>query len=421
MDSILLPSEIDMYVDALTPQNIKNVGSHQWLESHQRLQKLNQEALIEASAVKEEHVKESLVSFGKVSVLIQEAILISMWKHKVFPHLLKIEPNPGSTFIAYSIFYHEAVCVALLELVLYHPNCCEALEDSAVDLLDYLSGTTSQLLSVTKEEAGANKETAEKELLRQRNNLAFDIGIRSLSIIRYLSECMDRLPISVYSRMYSTYDIPVLFTEILSSAPWVKNGQQYVAGSWKNWDREQLGQHEAQVWLTLRQLLLDPECPKYYSITDTRRSQLMRLLPLLTPVLLDQLSPLIELKQWLCRLSVMDQPAAPSKPFLLETVLEIKEKILQQAGGKWKKIAEKQVPLIFTNDKDKLQDIAKKLNEAYNTDLLEKFEVKEQTVCAQCGKGAIQRCSNCKKSWYCSRSCQVCHWPQHKEDCIKES
>ncbi|XP_018570966.1 zinc finger MYND domain-containing protein 10 [Anoplophora glabripennis] len=418
MDSILLPNEIDMYIDAMKPQNIKNIGSHQWLEWHQRLQKLNQEALIEASAVREEHVKESLVSFGKVNILIHEAILINIWKHKVFPHLLKIEPNPESTFIAYSIFYHEAVCVALLELVLYHPNCCEALEDSAIDLLDYLSGTTSQLLSVTKED-GTNKENAEEELLRQRNNLAFDIGIRSLSIVRYLADSMDRLPISIYSRMYSTYDIPALFTQILMAAPWIKDGKQYIAGSWKTWDNEQLCQSEAQVWLTLRQLLLDPECSKYYAITESRRSQIMKLLPLMKPTILDQLSPLIELKQWLCRLSVTGQPSAPPKPLLLETVLEIKEKILQQAGGKWKKIAEKQVPLIFTNDQSALQDVAKKLNEAYNTDLLEKFEVKEQTACAQCGKGALQRCSNCKKSWYCSRSCQVNHWPQHKDDCIK--
>lgn len=79
------------------------------------------------------------------------------------------------------------------------------------------------------------------------------------------------------------------------------------------------------------------------------------------PTLLDQLSPLIELKQWLCRLSVTTQPSAPPKPLLLEVVLEIKEKILQQAGGKWKKIAEKQLPFIFTNDKSTLQDVAKKL------------------------------------------------------------
>lgn len=115
-----------------------------------------------------------------------------------------------------------------------------------------------------------------------------------------------------------------------------------------------------KVWLTLRQLLLDEECPKYYTITDYRRSQLMKLLPIMKPILLDQLSPLLELKHWLCRLSMLEQTAPGSKPFLLETVLDIKEAILQECGGKWKRIAEKQLPLIFTNDKKIIQDVAKK-------------------------------------------------------------
>jgi hypothetical protein len=193
-----------------------------------------------------------------------------------------------------------------------------------------------------------------------------------------------------------------------------------------------------QVWLTLRHLLLDPACQNHYTITESRRAQLLKLMMLLTPVLLDQLSPLIELKQWLSHVSVTEQVAKSPKPILLETVLEIKEKILQQSGGKWKKIAKEQLPVVFCNDQKTLMEAAQtsvlaqrictvflhffidfSLSEAYNTDLLEKFEVKKKSTCEQCGKNAIQRCSHCKKVWYCSRSCQVTHWPQHKEACNK--
>lgn len=59
------------------------------------------------------------------------------------------------------------------------------------------------------------------------------------------------------------------------------------------------------------------------------------------------------------------------------------------------------------------------LSEAYNTDFLEKFEVKDKHTCKLCGKDAIQRCSRCKNEWYCSRSCQVTHWAQHKDICNK--
>lgn len=105
--------------------------------------------------------------------------------------MLKVQPHPESTFIAYSILYHEAVCIALLELVLFHPSCCEALEDHAIDLLDYCYGTISQLLNIKPMDTNET-ELAEKELYRQQNNLSFDIGIRCLSIIRYMSENFDR-------------------------------------------------------------------------------------------------------------------------------------------------------------------------------------------------------------------------------------
>ncbi|XP_023019578.1 zinc finger MYND domain-containing protein 10 [Leptinotarsa decemlineata] len=416
MESILLPSEIELYIDTMMPQKMENIGSQQWFDWHQRIQKLNQQALIEASVLKEEQVKETLVSFGKLNVLTHEAILINIWKHKVLPHILKLQPYPDSTFIVYSILYHEAVCVALLELVLYHPNCCEALEDTSGDLLEYVTGNVSQLLSVKLTEPN-NQEAPVDEINRQKNSLTFDIGIRSLSIVRYIAENLEGLPLNVRSKMYADYDVPVLFTEIMLAAPWAKNGKVYSGGSWKAWDNEQLGQSEAQVWLTLRHLLLDPDCPKYYPLTESRRNHLAKLLPLMKPTLLDQLSPLIELNHWLCRVNFLDQSAAPPKPLLIEALLEIKEKILRQTGGKWKKLAEKQLPVVFTTDKTLLFDIASKLSDAYNAELLEKFEVKSQAKCAQCGKEAIQRCGRCQKAWYCNRICQTDHWGEHKKQC----
>ncbi|KAL3288444.1 hypothetical protein HHI36_002889 [Cryptolaemus montrouzieri] len=416
MDSVLLPTEIEFYIDTMKPQDMENLGTRQWLEWHQRLQKLNQEALIEASAVKEEYVKEILISLGKVNILIYEAILVNIWKHKVLPHLLKMQPYPESTMIAYSILYHEAVCVTLLELVTFHGSCCEAMEDSALDLLDYTCGLASRLLSVKYQEMNT-KESAKQELGRQRDNLDFDIGIKSLSIIRYICESMERLPLSVCSNIYTQHDIPTLFIEILRNKPWIKEDKQYSTGKWIQWDGEAVCNPAAQIWLTLRHLLLDQACPQYYPITETRKVQLLNLLSLLTPVILDQLSPLIELKQWLSQISITQQPSAPPRPILLEVCLEIKEKILHQAGGKWKEIAKEQLPVIFNNQKDFLVESAKILNEAYNTDLLEKFDVKNTISCAKCGKDSIQRCSRCKRSWYCSRKCQVMHWTQHKENC----
>lgn len=123
-----------------------------------------------------------------------------------------------------------------------------ALGEASIDLLDYASGIISQLLSLQHQKKPPDhKETAEHELTRQRDTLAFEVGVRCLTILRYLVENMQGLPISVCSRLYTTYDIPVLLTEILGVKPWVKNNKLYVAGKWKEWDQEQLGQAEAQV------------------------------------------------------------------------------------------------------------------------------------------------------------------------------
>lgn len=163
---------------------------------------------------------------------------------------MKLEPCPETTIVAYSVLYHEAVSVALLELVLFHPNCCETLEDAAADLLEYSCSNVSQLLSIKPIDPPLN-EKSEKEILRQKNNLSFEIGIRCLTIVRYLAENLDGLPVSTKSKIYGDYDVPILFTEILSVAPWIKGNQIYTGGKWRDWDKEQLGQHEAQVRLLL--------------------------------------------------------------------------------------------------------------------------------------------------------------------------
>lgn len=105
--------------------------------------------------------------------------------------ILSLIPNPENTFIAYTVLYHEAVCVALLELVLYHSSAAEALEDAAGDLLEYAYDAVCQLL-VTSTKESDPKETPKQELKRQRKNLTFDIGIRCLSILRYMADNLNK-------------------------------------------------------------------------------------------------------------------------------------------------------------------------------------------------------------------------------------
>ena len=40
--------------------------------------------------------------------------------------------------------------------------------------------------------------------------------------------------------------------------------------------------------------------------------------------------------------------------------------------------------------------------------------------CVVCGGAASQRCSRCRKQRYCSKQCQLQHWPNHKPVCSKQ-
>lgn len=48
-----------------------------------------------------------------------------------------------------------------------------------------------------------------------------------------------------------------------------------------------------------------------------------------------------------------------------------------------------------------------------------KLEQKTTHSCETCGKKTHIRCSSCKKSYYCSRECQIAGWKLHKHACIK--
>ena len=37
--------------------------------------------------------------------------------------------------------------------------------------------------------------------------------------------------------------------------------------------------------------------------------------------------------------------------------------------------------------------------------------------CAACGKASLETCTDCMATHYCSKACQVKHWPVHKLPC----
>lgn len=50
--------------------------------------------------------------------------------------------------------------------------------------------------------------------------------MRCISILRYLAEFSDNLPLSVLSRMLATHDVPYLLVQLIESHPWKKENAE---------------------------------------------------------------------------------------------------------------------------------------------------------------------------------------------------
>ncbi|OAD60114.1 Zinc finger MYND domain-containing protein 10 [Eufriesea mexicana] len=369
---------------------------------------LNQQSVLEISALREESTKEWFVSFKKIPILIYEAIQIDIWKHKVFPLLIEMNEEPKNTFMFYTIFYHEDIAVSLLENVLFHCESAETMNDSVLDLVDYSVKSVSLLLDVPNieiYESVKDPNSCLEDIFEKKKEFEFDIGMRCISILRYLAEFADNLPLCVLSRLLATHDVPYLLVELLEKHPWKKEnaeGESMLYNS--GWKKVKLSEEgkiskiEGQIWFGLRELLLNPKSAPYYEVTEHRFSQLLK--KYLHECVLDQISPLIDLKRWLSYLSISSTYISTPQAVNVELIPQIKSSIMEKYHKKWKKIAKHQSKFIYTTDANYIKNAAQILSDAYDLDKLDCIEVKE---CFLCHEEAKQRCSKCKEAWYCGR------------------
>lgn len=435
-DNVIHPSEYDLCINSVKKFQVNEIGVREWFDSHEILIKLNHQALIEASTFREELVKELFVSNDKLEILVHEAYCVLIWRNKILPKLAVNESVANSTFILYSILYHEAVAISLLELLLYHENGCQALNDAAMDLIDYCTQATVQLIGLTHlkhiqynvDPKSLPIENASEELDRQKKDLQFKIGLRCLTILSFIADKIDSMPISVVRRMVVTHDIPCLLSEVLHCKPWIRNAngvEKYIDDKWvpiHETDMVKVTKIEAHVWFCLRQLLFSKEAMSFYDINEFRQREISKCKAFLSVHLLDQLPPLADLKHRLCTLS---QSASSAKcGIILEEIPEIKDQLLHNAKQiGYAQIVKTHEERFLSLEAAELVRIAKCLNDIYDTEFFEQNETKskiDESYCAHCCEVAVKKCSNCKQSFYCSKDCQIKNWPIHKQICMSK-
>lgn len=188
---------------------------------------------------------------------------------------------------------------------------------------------------------------------------------------------------------------------------------------------------EAQSWFALRQLLFNQQAMQSYDWNDFRCGQISKCLGLINDVLLDQLTPLVQLKQYLATMTIQKpQPlggngSSKKTNFLLEEIPELQTDFLKEINDFGEeRLVKMQSQLFF--DPGRVAEVAHKLNEAYNVErMLELHGDGEEedkpgpvsNKCGQCKNSAEKKCSRCELVFYCSRACQLQHWATHKSFC----
>ena len=415
--------------------DVQEVGSEKWMQQHDRIEKLNMQALSNASKNEDEFVKEFLVSHDKLPLLVTDLIVTSLWKKKVLPKLFGAIQSSKATFPFYFILYHELTVITLLECVLYHSESCQALEDACLDLVDYCYTKVTSLLEkghycndvnssaqkITPKAAAATSTTTAlpDELHEQNLKIDFQVALKALTILRFIIDNLKTLPLCVSKCIYSTLDVPVLLVELAERPPWVCEHKgvllKHDGSCWKtNDDVLQVSKLDGQVWLGVFQLLVT-DLRSNYHFTSQRKRSLMRLRPYLNDLLIDQLPMLMQLQHFLDQLAFYE-PDSNKSALILEQLPEIRTRCLKRYKGRWQEVAEKQLKEYFSVDSDAFRRMAKSLSETYSLDNLENF-ISQPARCVVCGEKAPKKCSRCHNEWYCRRQCQVSHWNKHKKAC----
>jgi zinc finger MYND domain-containing protein 10 len=256
---IVDPMEAERIIENLHLFSLIEIGSSEWMQQHEKLERLNLQAHQSALTHSDEFILESFLTFSKIEFLINDLILIEIWKEFLFP--LLVSPLAGKNSMRlYFILYHEATVINLLEIFFYHKHVCEACGagagagDRLIELIDYVARKLTKLnggydfrgmdtldnaiaemksnllVQDTKDfsshlatvSSSSSSLSPADELLKHFKEIEFRICISSISMSRFLCEHADNMPLNVISRICDTHDLLMLIVPLVENPPWTR-------------------------------------------------------------------------------------------------------------------------------------------------------------------------------------------------------
>jgi zinc finger MYND domain-containing protein 10 len=254
----LLAPDAQRLVESLRQFPVADIGSKAWLHQHTTVEKLNLQAQHSIVKQSDEYVIEALVDHDKLPVLIAELIALEAWQEQALPPLFD-DIAAKNSVKGYFILYHEALLLGLLEKAVFHKHAISAAGDMLLELADFCYRKTLFLnhgklqQMIAEPSAGAS---ASEALQHQQSTITYGVAMSCLTIIRFLLEAQDELPLGVLSRFVEENDVLHALVPLLESQPWLRKNkkgvnEKFSDGRWYEVEGDEifrLSKTEAQVY-----------------------------------------------------------------------------------------------------------------------------------------------------------------------------
>jgi len=333
--------EASRLIEGLRTFALDEVGSDAWLEQHVSVHKLNIWAHQSAERNEDNFVLEGLVSHEKMELLVRELVIIEVWRENCL-----VADEEFRSFVAkkhhirgYHAVFHEATLYNLLEVCLFHDYALQACGDGLIDLLDCCVRRVHFLNSDKHQQSNKENSGDEESFLETLHDSLWKASIAAVSILRFICEHINELPLGAMARVLDTHDVPCIVVPLIENPPTTRRNakgewEKFIAQKWQKvppQDLLLLTPVEMQPWLILYNILCEPEVRKRYQFHSFRKDSILRVRKYLNPTLTDQLPPLIDFQRALDELVIVDAPpaTAASSAFVLEQVAEVRDALLE--------------------------------------------------------------------------------------------
>lgn len=118
-----------------------------------------------------------------------------------------------------------------------------------------------------------------QDLDEQIADIDFKTTMTCFSLIRFISDHFESLPVPIIHQMMENNDIPCVLIPLLEAKPWIRtnrNGEEekFEDQKWvviQPHERGKLTKIEAQIWLTIYNMFMSNDSSRKYEITNFRK------------------------------------------------------------------------------------------------------------------------------------------------------